>query len=312
MKRCPVGLVGAGRSRNGLGPFLAGFLESEGFLVTGVSGRSPERATANASDLGMRLGHAVSAFPSVTALCDSDIQALVICSPTEHHLEALEAAARAGVATLCEKPLVHEDDCDKGARIIELFGASRIPLVENCQWPHVLTAFTELYGPLRPGRSTTVEMGLGPQRRGREMVQGMLPHLLSVIQATGTVDSEAAVDDVLLDDPSLERSRNVLRFRLVGPRKTVDAALHLKICTRTPRPAWLAINGRRMDRRIGADYQMFFAANGHEVSISDPTSQLVGRFARLTSERDLTVMEVEREQVRVRLQWYRQILERLP
>ena len=33
----PVGIVGVGRTHNGLGPFLAEFLEQEGFFVAGVS-----------------------------------------------------------------------------------------------------------------------------------------------------------------------------------------------------------------------------------------------------------------------------------
>ena len=50
-----IGMVGAGRTRNGLGPFLAEFLETEGFVIAGVSGRSLERAQSNAGTLGVRL-----------------------------------------------------------------------------------------------------------------------------------------------------------------------------------------------------------------------------------------------------------------
>jgi predicted dehydrogenase len=93
-ERIPIGIVGAGRSRNGCGPFLASFFEKEGFLVRGVSGRSPEGASANAEMLGQRLGHELNPFASPAELCASGVAALVIASPAEFHLEAMREAAR--------------------------------------------------------------------------------------------------------------------------------------------------------------------------------------------------------------------------
>src|SRR5205085_960618 len=96
-----VGVVGAGRTRGGLGPFLSQYLEAEGFAVTGVSGRSVDRAAANAETLGQLLGHPVTSFSSFAALCASGVAAVVIATPADHHLEALRAAAKVGLPTLC-------------------------------------------------------------------------------------------------------------------------------------------------------------------------------------------------------------------
>ena len=312
MKPIPVGIVGAGRTRNGLGPFLAEFLESAGFVVAGVSGRSPERAVVNAEALGQRLGHDVRAFPSASALCGGGVEALAIASPSEHHLEALQAGAAARLPTLCEKPLVHEHHVEEGAPIIETFAQERLPLLENCQWPYVLAAFFQLHGPPKLGKQTAVAMGLGPPRRGREMVQNMLSHLLSVIGAIGVVDPDAIATDVHLDDPAFERTRNVLRFRLAGPSRTVEGVLYLEICQAPPRPAWLAIDGLRMDRQIGEGHSIAFSANGKEVTINDPMKQLIARFASMVRDRDPALVDSQRELVRQRLQWYRQILRQLP
>src|SRR3954468_17260691 len=105
-EKIPIGIVGAGRSRGGCGPFLAGFFEKEGFFVAGVSGRSLERTNANAEMLGKQFGHEVNPFASPEELCASGVAALVIASPAELHLEALQTAAEAGLPVLCEKPLV--------------------------------------------------------------------------------------------------------------------------------------------------------------------------------------------------------------
>src|ERR1700719_65920 len=105
-EKIPIGIVGAGRTRGGLGLFLAGFFEEEGLRVAAVSGRSLDRATVNAETLGQQLGHEISAFVSPSELCAAGIAALVIASPGQFHLEALQAAMEAGLPTFCEKPLV--------------------------------------------------------------------------------------------------------------------------------------------------------------------------------------------------------------
>jgi predicted dehydrogenase len=304
-------MVGAGRSRNGLGPFLAEFLEAAGFAVVGVAGRSPERAAANAEALSLRLGHEVEAFASLAALCGSRVAALAIASPAESHLEALQAGAEAGLPTLCEKPLVHESDGQQGAAVIETFARERLPLLENCQWPYVLPAFVQLHGQVRAGEEVRVAMGLGPPRRGREIVQNTVSHLLSVIQAVGALDPAAVVTDVHLDDPTYTGTHNVLRFRLAGPGRTVEGALHLEICVAPPRPAWLAIDGRRMDRRVGEGHSIAFSGNNREVTIGDPMKELVKHFALLVRSRDPVLVDLDLDLVRQRLDWYRQILGKL-
>src|SRR5207248_2128203 len=203
-ERIPIGIVGASRSRGGLGPFLAKFVEDEGFFVAGVSGRSLERATTNAETIGKNLGHEVRPFAFPSALCASGVAALIIASPAEFHLEALQAAADAGLPTLCEKPLVHENHGKEGEEVIEVFARKGLPLVENCQWPYVLPAFSQLHGPIGTGEHLTVELGLGTPRPGREMVQNTVSHLLSVIQAVAPIDSSAVVREVSIADPFYE------------------------------------------------------------------------------------------------------------
>jgi hypothetical protein len=308
----PIGIVGAGRTRGGLGPFLAEFVEREGLFVAGVSGRSLERAKANAEAIGGKLGHEVSPFASPGALCTSGVVALVIASPAEFHLESLRAAGEAGLAVLCEKPLVHENNGKEGTEVVEVFARKNLALVENCQWPYVLPAFFQLQGPIGTAEHVTVELGLGPLRPGREMVQNTVSHLISVIQAVAAVDSNAAIGEVSIADSSYEQRHNLLRFRIAAaPGKTVEGLLHLQICEAPPRPAWLAINGRRIDRQIGEGYSIVFSANGREVTIADPTKELVKRFALLVRSRDSVLMEEEYGRIRQRLKWYRQILKKL-
>jgi hypothetical protein len=216
----------------------------------------------------------------------------------------------AGLPALCEKPLVHESHGKQGAEIIEAFAHRQLPLVENCQWPYVLPAFFQLHGDIETGEDLKVEMGLGPRRPGREAVQNTVSHLLSVIQAITPVDSSAVAREVSIADPYYKERHNLVRFDLAAPGKTVEGLLHLEIGTE-PRPAWLAINGRRIDRQIREGYSIVFSANGREVTIADPTKEVVKRFALLVRSCDSVLMEEECDRIRQRLNWYRQILDKL-
>ena len=76
-----VGILGAGRSRNGLGPYLARDCERHGLRVQAIAGRDAVRTAAVAADLGRSLGHAVAVCDSVHDLLQTGIDALVIASP---------------------------------------------------------------------------------------------------------------------------------------------------------------------------------------------------------------------------------------
>jgi len=302
----PIGIVGAGRSRNGLGPFIAQFLERAGCVVAGVAGRSTERAVANAEELGRQLAHRIEAFPTPRALCASGVAALVVASPPECHLEALETAGSFRLPVLCEKPLVHESHGAQGALVLETFARLGIPLMEHCQWPYLLAAFEQLHGAESTSQVSKVEMGLRAPRPGREMVQNALSHLLSVIQRLMLVDAATMARDVHLNNWSSGEAR--LRFRLSGSGADVEAALHLTLAVSAPREAWLAIDGRRMDRRVGEGHQIAFFAGGRNVNVVDPTQQLVRQFARLVDSRDPAQTAAELDSVRERHRLYRQIL----
>ena len=311
MTPLPAGIVGAGRSRNGLGPFLATFLERAGCRVTAIAGSSPARAEANAAALGERLGHEVRPCRDLDELCASGIAALVIASPPEHHLAALEAGAAARLPVLCEKPLVHEHDFASGVEVVSRFVGSGLLLTENCHWPFVLPVLRELYGDLSLASVRQLSLGLGAVTSGRALVQNTLSHVLSLAQAVAHVDADTNAGGVSLDRPSLS-APNVIRAHLRGPRLDLRLALHLDPCPNPPRPAWLEIDGARVDRRIAPGHAFSFSGNGRKVPVADPMQQLVFRFAELVRRPNPSCIAVEGEAVRQRLRLYHDILSRIP
>src|SRR5262249_56412461 len=104
-------------------------------------------------------------------------------------------------------------------------------------------------------------------------------HVLRLAQGVLPADSGLRLLDCALEDPRCAGDRNVLGARLAWTGGELALALQLQVCPAQPRPAWLSIDGRRMDRRIGRDYSIGFAADGREVDAPDPLTQSVAAFA---------------------------------
>jgi myo-inositol 2-dehydrogenase/D-chiro-inositol 1-dehydrogenase len=96
-----IGVIGVGR----IGAMHARLLSGQvaGARAVAVSDARPDAAHA----LGEELGVAV-AGTSEALLADPGVGAVAICSSTETHAPLIEAAAEAGKAIFCEKPVSHD------------------------------------------------------------------------------------------------------------------------------------------------------------------------------------------------------------
>lgn len=272
-----VGIVGAGRTRQGLGPYLAAACEAAGARVVAVSGRDLLGARRAADGLQTGLGHAVAAAGDAAALA-RQVDALVVAAPAPAHADGLRAALAAGVPCLCEKPLLPFAEVGEAVALAQGFARRELLLLENCQWPEVLPALYALHPDLVGQPVRAVAMGLGPAAAGPAMIEDSLSHVLSVVQALVAVDAESAPRAVRQTAAGADAEHNVLTFELSGPGGPVAVTLQLDRCPQQPRPAWLSVNGRRIDRAIGAGYALSFVAQGRELAVADPLHSLVARF----------------------------------
>ncbi len=306
--RC--GIVGAGRTRSGLGPFLARHLEVAGGAVVAVSGRDQQRAGHAAAALAKALGHDVSAHGSVEDLLAAErLDALVVAAPVEVHLPALRACLQAGVPVLCEKPLVTAEEHELVPGLIDGFRSGGRLLMENCQWPLVLPAFEALF-PGRDGPPREVRMRLSPSTTGRAMLESSLSHLLSVLQALVPVDAETrcagqrfagtagAVDGLRVD------------WELLGSGPAVRCHLELGYCAEPPRPAWIEIDGARMRREIDSTggYRIGFVAGERKIWVDDPTAGLVYRFLASVREASSERNGIESDRIEQRARLFHEVI----
>jgi myo-inositol 2-dehydrogenase/D-chiro-inositol 1-dehydrogenase len=98
MKPVQIGMIGAGR----IGRLHAeNLVRRSGVNVKAISDLYPEAAREWASSIG--IPHVHRDYQEV--LADPAIDAVLICSPTDTHADVISAAAKAGKAIFCEKPV---------------------------------------------------------------------------------------------------------------------------------------------------------------------------------------------------------------
>lgn len=262
-----------------------------------------------ARELAAQLGHPVAVADGPAALAGM-VEALIVGAPVPGHLAGLDAALSAGIPCLCEKPLVAAAELELGLDRIERFRARGLLLVENCQWPFVLPALRALHPERGPVRQ--LAMGLGPRWPGPAMVVDSLSHVLSVLQVLVPLPAGARAEQVRQADSSPTATRNMVDFRVRGPAGATEVRLELTHSPAQPRPAWLDVDGARIDRRIGPDYaQSFVRPDGRAEPVQDPLRQLVyGFFTDLhAGNRDRT--EAHADAILLRLRLYADVLQQL-
>ena len=111
----------------------------------------------------------------------------------------------------------------------------------------------------------------------------------SVAQALADIDPGGAVAAVAQEQAGADAERNTLRFELPClTGRAVAVTLRLERADTQPRPAWISLNGTRVDRRIAAGYeQSLVAADGRQQALPDPLHALVYRFALPLTRRRL-------------------------
>ena len=272
-----VAVIGAGRTRNGTGPFLAAFCAQAGAEVAAVHTNRAESAAAVLDRLRTHQTREAVAYTDPARMLESEaLDALVIASPATTHAPWLEAALERGLPVLCEKPLVWglPDPGGAARRLAEGFREAGLWLAVQAQWPQTLPTFRHLH-PDAPACPARFEMGLAPPATGLDMLVESLSHPLSLL-AHLAPDPEATLVGV--------RVRRVaqnweVRFGYRARGARIEARIDVLHAPEQPRPAWYALDGYRVDRIVEMEpYRMWFDAGGHMVPLPDPTRMLVRSF----------------------------------
>ena len=276
-----VGVVGAGRSRNGVGEHLARFLHAAGTRVVAVAGSSADSAARAAQALAERHGIDARPYDHVPRMIeDARLDALVIASPDATHGPCLRQALAAGVHALCEKPLLALEGgfVAEGERLVAAFAERGLCLAVNAQWRFALATYLLLFPDVEPRAARSFAMAMAPPATGREMIASAMPHPLSLLDHLFP-DAPSGLRDVRVEQPSPERAR--VTFTHPG-RGGIACDVRLATSMAPPRPASLAFDGHAAARVIREPGYRFALrteeGGGREVPLPDPMETLVKRF----------------------------------
>lgn len=298
-----VGLVGARRRRQGLGPYVARDLAAAGARVPCFLGIRSETLLETRAALREIAGVEPTPYLDLARMLEEcPIDALAILSPAETHGRYLDAAADAGLHVLCEKPFVWGEPhlVERTRGVLARFEAQGLQVWENCQWPWTLPGFEALHpGALeRPPRR--FEMELEPASRGLQSLADTLPHALSLLQRL-VPGGDARVEDVRFSTREPDADELTIRFRYRTGSHACDAAVRLRHREAPPRHAAYALDGRRAARLVSpSDYRLSFADSDRSVPIDDPLTGLVADFvAALCGAEDVVPPPVRHIQERM-------------
>ncbi len=280
-RRPRVGILGARRARQGLGPFVAGHLALAGASVPCFAGTSAASVAEAGRELATRLGSAPVGYTDVRAMLrEHALDALAVLTPVEHHVQGLELALEHGLGALCEKPLVWgaPGALARGSALAAEFAARGLVLVENCQWPYTLPAFATLHPGARAQPVRRFAMHLSPASRGERMLVDTLPHLLSLLQALAG-EPEAELADVRFSTRSPDAGALVLELAWKTRAGAIEVRFALEGSERFPRPAGYAIDGLVAERLVTLpDYAQRLSDGTREVELPDPLALLLRDF----------------------------------
>lgn len=276
-----MGLVGAERRRHGLGPFVFRDLIAAGarvpcFVTTNERSREAAESRLSAA------GSPARGYLTVDAMLASEsLDAVAIQSPSATHADYLEAALRAGLPVLCDKPLVwgRPGLALHAAEIVGAFERAGLLLWEICQWPYTLTAYELLFPGALASAPERFEMWMQPVSAGVQAFGDSLPHPLSLLQRLVPGGSPRLGDVRIAPEPGRDDERCV-SFDYHSDAGCVAVAVHLEPRRSGRREAAYALDGRVGRRRIsGARYRLSFVSDdGREVPLADPMTHLVTDF----------------------------------
>jgi len=271
-----IAVIGAGRTANGIGPYIAKYFQKHGMPVTAVLGRSAESSARAAAELG-QFGIKAKAYSSFTAMIDSaKPDAVAIASPTATHAAYIERCLASGVHIFCDKPFAAPDTPELTAwlvRVVRRAHAKRLTVAMNSQWPFVLPWYAELCGTVKPDKVRTFAMRLSPVVSGPAMIPDSLPHALSLLyDALGNGEIKGLTF-------KREGEAHIIAFTYSTDRTRCAVTITLVQELSQPRTLTFGFDGRIAVRAIDpATYAMSLVCKGKSLAIPDPLELSVKDF----------------------------------
>lgn len=272
-----VSIIGAGRTRNGIGEYIGKYFHQHGGKVTSVLGTT-EKTSLQASLALRRYGIEARPYTDFDQMVRAEKpDAVVIASPSSTHYEYLLKCIDSELHIFCEKPFIWNRHMDPRKRVEEIFEKAyekKITIAMNSQWPFSIDAYEAICGKFMIQKLNTFFIRMSPPFPGREMISESVPHALSLLYCLLGVGE---IEDLSFESDG-EREVNI-KFSYLFETQACDVSIRLAYQKTPPRDFSFGLNDKIVFRSLGLeDYEIYFHHGDKKLRIVDPLELSVKNF----------------------------------
>jgi hypothetical protein len=272
-----ISIIGAGRTRNGIGEYIGKYFRQYGAEVTSVLGTS-EKTSLQASSALRKYGidaHSYTDFDEMVSAEKPDV--VVIASPSSTHYDYLLRCLDRGLHIFCEKPFIWDDCPDIRKRIEDIFEKARekqLTIAMNSQWPFSLDAYEAICGEIRMKETKSFFARLSPFSPGRVMIPESVPHPLSILHCR----LGAGKIEKLNFEPEGEGEMSI-RFTYLFETRACDVLIKLVHQKTPPRDFSFGFNEKIVSRSLDLNhYDVYFSYRNKTLRVMDPLELSIKNF----------------------------------
>ena len=279
-----ISIIGAGRTRNGIGEYIGKYFHQQGAIVTSVLGTS-EKTSRRASMALRKYGVGARPYTDFDEMVRMERpDAVVIASPSSTHYGYLLKSLDSGLHIFCEKPFIWDDHMDILKRVNDIFkkaGEGKLTIAMNSQWPFSIGAYEELCGKLRIRKSNAFLIRMSPFSPGRAMIPESLPHPLSLLYC---LLGAGEIEDLKFEREG-EGEMNI-RFTYLFGTKACDVVVRLAHQKTPPREFSFGFNDKIVVRSLDPqNYEIYFNYGDKKLRIRDPLELSVRDFVEAVEKK---------------------------
>ncbi len=272
-----ISVIGAGRTRNGIGEYIGKYFHKLGGEVTSVLGTTKE-TTLQASSALRKYGIEARPYTDFDGMVRSERPEVVaIASPSSTHYEYLLRSLDARLHIFCEKPFVRQDAADVEKRvkaILEKALKRKLTVAMNSQWSFATGAYEAVCGKISVEEENTFFIRMSPPLPGKEMIPESVPHALSLLYCLlGEGEMEG------LDFESRGEEALNIRFVYRFGAKRCKAFIGLTYQRAIPRDFSFGLNDKIVSRSLDLEnYEIYFNYGNKKLRIVDPLELSIKNF----------------------------------
>jgi hypothetical protein len=272
-----VCIIGAGRTRNGIGEYIGKYFHQHGAKVTSVLGTT-ERTSLQASSALRQYGIEARPYTNFDEMVIAEKpDVAVIASPSSTHYEYLLKSLEWGLHAFCEKPFFWDDGGDIRKRIEGIFEKARekkLTVAMNSQWPFSIDSYEEICGRITIKETSHFFVRMSPFSPGEVMIPEAVPHPLSILYSQL---GAGEIQDLNIESDG--EGKMSIRFTYLFGIRACDVFIRLVHQKTPPREFSFGFNDKIVSRSLGLeDYGIYFNYGDKQLRIVDPVELSVKNF----------------------------------